>query len=77
MANCNNKCKHSHQDHTILYMMVFFILIGSCTDRTPQSSAAIRNIVSQQCVSDTELRREVSSLEKQLKALRLQGMETE
>ncbi len=46
-------------DHPILYMMVFMILLNSCMSPRTPSQTAVRNIVSQQCVSNSELKREL------------------
>ena len=51
----SNKCNYSRPDHSLLYLMVLFIWMNSCTDRTPQSATAIRNIVSQECASPNEV----------------------
>ena len=54
-----SKCNCQRQDFSILYIMVFFILMNSCTTRDAPSSTAIRNIVAQECVSPNELKREL------------------
>jgi len=51
-----SKCNCQGQDFSILYMMIFFILLNSCSS---PSRSTIRSVVDQQCVSSSELRNEL------------------